>query len=279
VTTAADGWDFVGFNPPAAPRSPEAAAWTSFVPRDRPGLTVTLRFDATGTCDQVVVSGTTLSRRALAAIPLPDLESEGRAKIAYWLAEYNKTRPPAVVEAGTEILRNAPTWGQWFLGDIPQIARLNASFADRKPGRPRRPLVEFARLAEIYEREIVVGKRSFADVGTELGMTGRRLQDLITEARNEHKLLTQTTGGRRGGHLTPKALALLAFAPDAERFQTAWELATPEQRAAAIERDKPFVELRHALDAREITPEQFGQQLEALIASTFQEGNDDEASD
>jgi hypothetical protein len=91
------------------------------------------------------------------------------------------------------------------------------------------------------------------------------IPELIKEAR-KRGLLTATTRGKAGGELTRRALDLLGISPFPQ-----W---TPEQNAAAHERDRPFRELTEQLRAGEITESEWGERLDKLTKEIYGDPGD-----
>jgi hypothetical protein len=119
-----------------------------------------------------------------------------------------------------------------------------------EPERQDRSLT-LARVAKVYvetlgESKQVEAMRKALD---ELGeyYTEKSIPKLIRQAR-EGDFLTATRRGRPGGQLTNNARAVLGM-PTLDDAMTAWERATPDQRAAALEREQRREELHAALVA------------------------------
>jgi transposase len=121
--------------------------------------------------------------------------------------------------------------------------------------------VRLARLAKRYvetlgdpmQTEIIASEFSYSDSS---------VAAMVREARTRHLLTPTPQKGRPGGRLTPKALAWLGEVPPATL--TAWERATTEEKASAVEQESRFAELDAALTEKQITPEEYRERLEAL---------------
>lgn len=88
------------------------------------------------------------------------------------------------------------------------------------------------------------------------------VQTIIGRAR-KRRFLTQVPRGQYGGQLTPKSLRILGLL-DRPKAPTAWERATPEERASALERDRRVEELDRQLLAGEVTATEYQERTIAL---------------
>lgn len=100
---------------------------------------------------------------------------------------------------------------------------------ERRPGRRRRPDLDYARVARAYTVAIATGSRSpVADVAQAMNEPRGFVRDMLAEARRRD-LVTRPVAGRSGGDLTDKAKGLLAEAEPMKK--------KPGRRANAPGRD------------------------------------------
>ena len=135
--------------------------------------------------------------------------------------------------------------------------------ADTNPGRENDK-----RLAELCKRYLDLrGESDWREtLGVEFGYQSTSVQTIIGRAR-KRRFLTKVPRGQNGGQLTPKALRLLA----PPSMQSAWDQATDERRAAALQREERRAEreadLLDQLRAGTIDKKTYGTRSLALDAA------------
>jgi hypothetical protein len=200
-----------------------------------PGLSIRVEYDGDLNLKAITVmsssDGPQLGARLLRDFPYGAIDAASRARMAGWWRAYDRQRPKSST----------------------RISRKSLDAVDmRRTGRRGRPDREYAEIA--YEYVQLAGDSDVSKPLKELAerriISDSQLRNLLHEARRR-KLLTKAPTGKAGGTLTNKARSLLG---QDEPEPPTW---TPEQIAAAAERDAPLIELRRQWAAGEIDAGEF----------------------